>query len=501
MKRAWNRWPGYAVLALVLTLMLIEWFRIVPASAITFPSFLELREELIRLTLDRTSQTCGVIVLCLYHLAFLWVKAGRRRVFFGGNLRLWRSLELGDWLKLIPFVCAAFRFVAGWHLIPVSGDRANLIAGFDQSTNALVLLAGIVLSQIVEELSTRNTQLRLSLAQTSFIVLVGFLAIVSLTQLDDSFKYTYRGERRASGLWVSPNTYGLLMGAGLVLSLACISQAYRLRPASQSSDEPERNDRSSVSTVITRNTKWISITLMLLSGAVAALFVASLLRSYSRGAWLATLAGLVYFCFQTTCSASRSNCEMRRISRLNNLLTWLRRNFWVGAVVCTSLLLIVTSRSMNTEQLLVRRAISAANVNDFSWRNRVAAWEGALQIMADHPFVGVGWHRISREFEYFYVPSKLAEHSSIIVNDYLTLGMALGIPALLCFAALIWISFRNPPTHRFERHWTVTASRSALIILLVGFWFDGGLFKLALAAPFWLFLELAIPRHLQPNEN
>jgi hypothetical protein len=27
-------------------------------------------------------------------------------------------------------------------------------------------------------------------------------------------------------------------------------------------------------------------------------------------------------------------------------------------------------------------------------------------------------------------------------------------------------------------------------VLLVGFWFDGGLFKLATAAPFWILLEL-----------
>jgi hypothetical protein len=32
--------------------------------------------------------------------------------------------------------------------------------------------------------------------------------------------------------------------------------------------------------------------------------------------------------------------------------------------------------------------------------------------------------------------------------------------------------------------------RSAAAVLAVGFWFDGGLFKLATAAPFWILLEL-----------
>ena len=32
--------------------------------------------------------------------------------------------------------------------------------------------------------------------------------------------------------------------------------------------------------------------------------------------------------------------------------------------------------------------------------------------------------------------------------------------------------------------------RAGAVVLLVGFWFDGGLFKLAMAAPFWILLEL-----------
>jgi hypothetical protein len=35
-----------------------------------------------------------------------------------------------------------------------------------------------------------------------------------------------------------------------------------------------------------------------------------------------------------------------------------------------------------------------------------------------------------------------------------------------------------------------TACRAGAIVLLVGFWFDGGLFELATASPFWILLEL-----------
>jgi len=39
-------------------------------------------------------------------------------------------------------------------------------------------------------------------------------------------------------------------------------------------------------------------------------------------------------------------------------------------------------------------------------------------------------------------------------------------------------------------HWAKAVCRAGAVVLLVGFWFDGGLFKLATAAPFWILLEL-----------
>jgi hypothetical protein len=38
--------------------------------------------------------------------------------------------------------------------------------------------------------------------------------------------------------------------------------------------------------------------------------------------------------------------------------------------------------------------------------------------------------------------------------------------------------------------WLKATCRAGAIVLLVGFWFDGGLFKLATASTFWILLEL-----------
>ena len=104
------------------------------------------------------------------------------------------------------------------------------------------------------------------------------------------------------------------------------------------------------------------------------------------------------------------------------------------------------------------------------------------------------------EFANLYAPPTLVEHLSIILNDYLTLAMALGLPGLASFIGLVWLSWNRrslgvsssdngPPTDARDE-WLTQAYRAALIALFVGFWFDGGLFKLVLAAPFWAFLEI-----------
>ena len=163
-----------------------------------------------------------------------------------------------------------------------------------------------------------------------------------------------------------------------------------------------------------------------------------------------------------------------------------------------------------TEHLVTRRAFSMGNVNDFSWRNRLSAWEGTWQMMADRPWFGFGWNQPEPVYEYYYLADETMEASdaaAIQMNDYLMLGATLGIPALFCFMAYLWLSLTHsgfgvpplggaPPKPRERGTPNLTADflpvicRAGAIVLLVGFWFDGGLFKLPTAATFWILLEL-----------
>lgn len=193
------------------------------------------------------------------------------------------------------------------------------------------------------------------------------------------------------------------------------------------------------------------------------------------------------------------------------------------------------------------RVFSVLNPIDFSWRNRIEAWEGDLQILGERPWFGAGWGLPETLYENYYLAPKLTEGAAIETNDYLMLGATLGIPTLCCFGMCFWLlttsknkawrplrarlphqekgtmpadalgqhriltnaesmippargKSRNDSTwncpiagffiqHSIKGDCLQTTCRAGAIVLLVGFWFDDGLFTLATAFTFWVLIE------------
>jgi hypothetical protein len=151
----------------------------------------------------------------------------------------------------------------------------------------------------------------------------------------------------------------------------------------------------------------------------------------------------------------------------------------------------------------LRRVFSVANANDFSWRNRVATLGDSLRIVAEAPWTGVGWNQPLPRHTQWYQEPELCENGAITLNDYLMLPMTLGLPALFAFAWCVGNSLRgrvakglswdnreaglNAETERI-------VSIAAILTLMVVFWFDGGLFRLALAVPLWTLLACLLRR-------
>jgi O-antigen ligase len=142
-----------------------------------------------------------------------------------------------------------------------------------------------------------------------------------------------------------------------------------------------------------------------------------------------------------------------------------------------------------------------------SAQHRVSAWRGAVQMMWDHP-LGVGWNQAVSVYEKNYSPPE-GGGAALTMNSYLMLGTELGVPALVCLVAYVGLCFKNRPhltltlsppaagsgegivMSPITRHLSLqVACRAGAIVLLVAFWFDGGLFNLPTAAVFWVLLEL-----------
>jgi O-antigen ligase len=159
-----------------------------------------------------------------------------------------------------------------------------------------------------------------------------------------------------------------------------------------------------------------------------------MLKSYSRGAWFGAAVGLAYLGYQIG-KAENLKAEIRP-----GLLRWAGRRWVALAVIFASIGLLAFWSFRHTDRAVARCAYSVANANDFSWRKRVAAYEGALQMLADKPWFGFGWNQPEQVYDRYYRAAKVDEGMAIQLNDYLTLGMTLGVPALVCFAMYVGLS-------------------------------------------------------------
>jgi hypothetical protein len=136
------------------------------------------------------------------------------------------------------------------------------------------------------------------------------------------------------------------------------------------------------------------------------------------------------------------------------------------------------------------------NMNDFSWRNRVASWPGALEAISRKPLVGWGWGRPANVFEHGHKPVALSEGGAVTLNNYLMVGMMLGAPALIALVSWLWLGWRTEDVERptagppIEMEPVRRICQAALIPCAVGMGLDGVLFKAAVAVPMFILIEL-----------
>jgi len=314
-----------------------------------------------------------------------------------------------------------------------------------RSTNAVVFLGGITLGRGARViLEKRKSGIRNYLI--GLVVLLAFSSWWHLDMTDNS----YHGPRWM-GLWNNPNIYGVLMGAGVILATGLLLADGRWK-----SEDREGNIKWKPELILKWVIKnWESAMLVI----ALVMMEVGLLFSYSRGAWLGTSIGLLYL------------AKAYGKFKLRYVLT--------GIFITATVVWLFWNATPDNAPWYVKRM-------DFgrpSAQHRVAAWSGAFQIMRDYP-LGVGWNRAVQTYDKNYSPPE-GGASAITTNDYVMFGTQLGLPALLCFIAYIYLKFKPKVTDSLH-----FACRAGALVLLVAFWFDGGLFHLPTAAVFWILLEL-----------
>src|ERR1035437_5390234 len=300
-----------------------------------------------------------------------------------------------------------------------------------KSGQALTLIGVAMLGQgaALWEGRRKNAEGRNQFSGTVAGVLIVLLAGAAVWHGEAGHLFEYHGQARWAGPWESPNTFGVLMGAGLVLAVGLLVQSPRSKDQSRPNAEGRKRSLRS------RVQRLKSIAQQGLLLAAAGVMGWGLIKSYSRGAWLGAVVGLGLLVVQS----SRFKAQG---SRLKGQLAL--------GVVIVSLGVLAFWGFRQVERGMVRRAYSAANANDFSWRNRVAAYEGALQMIAERPWFGLGWNQPERMYDQYYRAAKVDEGMAIQMNDYFTLGTTLGVPGLVCFVMYVGLSLRGSPKSKVQ---------------------------------------------------
>jgi acetyl esterase/lipase len=445
-------------------------------------------QEIVAACRDRETQWMVVACLTIYLASLLAVE----RRLEGG--RFWRRRNPQVWLGALAVLVLA-RYALSYDTAATSRQVPILLGGM------VLGLGARVWTLWPAEVAQRSRRRRWLLACLALLLAAG-----AFWESSAGATFQYRGVERWRGPWGNPNLYGLLMGAGLVLTVGLVAERCRMPDAGcQTPDRGRRRRRSWLA-----RAGW---------SVAVVVFGIGLLKSYSRGAWLGTALALVWLGAQGVWS---------RVGRLPSLQTGkLPEGPSAGVVESAGRVFVRLWRGLVQERVAVltlavalgvlafwgvshsewrpaRRVASVGNANDFSWRNRVAAWEGALAMMADRPWAGFGWNQPEPMYDQYYRPPAIAEGMAIQLNHYFVLGMSVGLPALVCLLAYVALRLgcqhgcgttqadggqpasvlHSPPSL------PLAPCRAATVVLLVGFWFDGGLFSLPTATVFWVLLEL-----------
>ncbi|MEX1024324.1 MAG: putative O-glycosylation ligase, exosortase A system-associated [Planctomycetota bacterium] len=180
-----------------------------------------------------------------------------------------------------------------------------------------------------------------------------------------------------------------------------------------------------------------------------------------------------------TVGLTRSRGGFLSVATAIGMLIWRSKNRLAGIVV--GLCIAISALLLAPEDYKNRLASIAEYKTEGSAQGRIRAWGIAYRMAVDNPVFGVGYKKFGRNYlKYCIDPSKAElEGTAIIVahNSYFQIWAECGTPAILCYLALILLSFlsiwrvRRMAKRRFYTSWILnyaTMFEASLLTFMVG---------------------------------
>lgn len=195
-----------------------------------------------------------------------------------------------------------------------------------------------------------------------------------------------------------------------------------------------------------------------------ALVALAMLLTFSTGGWLGTLAAMLVVLLAL---------GYRRVSA------------WVGGVAALSLVVVSGLAIVGT---LPERLNPLRQTGGF----RVDLWLSSLDMLRDHPLLGVGLDNFVYLYQQYYLREGAAAEPSLSHphNWVLNLWLSLGLLGLIAFLWLLVRFWRNARP-RMRRSWLVAGALGAMADMLVHGFIDNSYFLVDLAFVFWLCLAVS----------
>jgi len=207
-------------------------------------------------------------------------------------------------------------------------------------------------------------------------------------------------------------------------------------------------------------------------GLVAAIHARVKRREWRIGIAAVTFPAMAAGCWYLAATYSRGGWIALGIGIIALLIGTRSRFYPIGLAGLFALCVMLQPAGLD------RASSTAAVTGDKSVSNRLLLWKGALQMMGEHPWNGVGAGKFGEVFEADYQLPTHKEEYTTAINDYLTFGSEWGFPLLILSMSslLMWLGCGLLIGRQTNNDFAIACAAAAVAGLVCG-WFSSILFQ------------------------